>query len=70
MVYLAGMAGLVCGFFFGQTVLGYMLRDYSKQQILDMMKDPAKRRKYGLLNWLFAVLGAVLFVYVYNAEFR
>jgi hypothetical protein len=70
MVYLSAFMGLVCGFFLGQTVLGYMLRDYSKQELLEMMKDPVKRRKYGLLNWLFAVLGAVLFTYVYSAEFR
>lgn len=70
MVYLAGIAGLVCGFFFGQTVLGWLLRDYSKQELLEMMNDPAKRRKYGLLNWLFAIMGSALFVYIYNQYFR
>ncbi len=70
MVYLAGILGLICGFFAGQTALGWLLRDYSKQQILELMKDPAKRRKYGLLNWLVAVMGSVLFVYIYNQYFR
>lgn len=66
MVYLAGIFGLVCGFFAGQVLLLFLLRNYSKKEVLAMLKDPAKKFKYGLLNWGVAAASAALFVYIYN----
>lgn len=45
------------------------LREYSKEEILEMMKDPVSRLKYGMLNWLLAVLGTISFVMIYNHYF-
>ncbi|MCB9987900.1 MAG: hypothetical protein H6868_01045 [Rhodospirillales bacterium] len=69
MVYLVAILGFVCGFFAGQLILMNALREYSKEEILEMMKDPVSRLKYGMLNWLLAVLGTISFVMIYNHYF-
>ncbi len=66
MVYLVGIIGFICGFFAGQMLLLWLLRDYSKQEILALMKEPGQKFKYGLLNWALAAAGAASFVYIYN----
>lgn len=66
MVYLVGITGFICGFFAGQMLLLWLLRDYSKQEILELMKEPGQKFKYGMLNWAVAALGAFLLVYIYN----
>ena len=69
MVYLVGIIGFVSGFLAGQLLLMYVLRNYSKEEILEMMKDPAAKMKYGIPNWLLAVLGAISFVMMYTYYF-
>lgn len=69
MVYIVGFCGLLFGFFFGQMVLAHMLRGYSKQEIVALMKDMGQRTRYGLLNWIFALGWAACFVYVYRVYF-
>lgn len=66
MVYLVGTFGFICGFFAGQALLLWLLRDYSKREILALMEEPAQKFKYGMLNWAMAGLGAGLLIYVYN----
>jgi hypothetical protein len=69
MTWLMGIMGLVCGFAAGQMLLSFLLRNRSKQEILDMMKDGEARWKYGMLNWLVAALGAVSFIIIYRRWF-
>lgn len=66
MVYVAGIFGFVCGFFAGQMLLLFLLRDYSKKEILEMLRQPGKKFKYGLLNWGIATANALFFIYLYN----
>ena len=69
MVYLIGVVGFICGFVGGQLLLMLYLRDYSNEEIIEMMRDKSLKMKYGLLNWLLAMLGAISFVMVYNRYF-
>lgn len=69
MVYVIGIAGLVCGFLFGQLILSHILRGYNRDEIMAMMKDPALKWKYGLLNWSLAILGAWSFIWIYHRYF-
>ena len=60
MVYVAGTIGLIAGFMLGLMVLSFLLRDVSKE---DLLNDPYIKWKYGMLNWGIAILcsyGAVL----------
>jgi len=66
MIYLIGIAGLVIGFFIGQLWLSYLLRAYSRQEILALMEDKSIRMKYGLLNWMVAAGGCGLFILAYK----
>lgn len=66
MVWFMGIFGFVGGFFAGQMVLAYLLRNRTKQEVLDMMTDKRERLKYGLLNWGIALAGAVSFVIIYH----
>ena len=69
MVYLIGFGGFVSGFCVGQMVLAWLLRERSKQEILDLMKDGHARLKYGMLNWAMAAMGAFTFVETYRRWF-
>lgn len=69
MVYVVGIAGLVAGFLFGQLILSHILRGRGRDEILAMMKDPAAKWKYGLLNWGVAALGMASFVWAYKRYF-
>lgn len=66
MVYIFGIAGLICGFLCGQMVLYFLLRHRTREELL---KDKTLHLRYGLLNWLFAVAGAYSFVVMYNKYF-
>ncbi len=66
MVYVAGFIGLVAGFCIGLMVLLFLLRNVSKE---DLLNDPYIKWKYGILNWGFAFLGAYAGVYMYNYYF-
>lgn len=66
MVYLIGTLGFFCGFVFGQMLLFFMLRNVSKE---DLLNDPYLKWKYGLLNWVIAGFGSYSFVSVYERFF-
>ena len=68
MVYLIGVIGFAAGFFAGQMLLIYLLRD-SGVSNEELQKDKGLRFKYGIMNWLVAVLGSVLFVWIYKRYF-
>ncbi|HTK85941.1 MAG TPA: hypothetical protein VL625_12730 [Patescibacteria group bacterium] len=66
MVWVMGIIGFIGGFFAGQMVLAYMLRNRTKQDVLDLMKDKHERLKYGMINWAIALAGAAAFVIIYR----
>lgn len=66
MIYLAGFLGLALGFIAGQIVLAHLLRDRSRSEIIELMKDRGAKFRYGTLNWLLAVLGCLLAVFIYR----
>jgi hypothetical protein len=68
MVYLVGVIGFIAGFFAGQTLLVYLLRD-SGISNKELLEDKALRFKYGMMNWLISVLGALMFVWIYKRYF-
>ena len=63
MVIIIGTIGFICGFFLGQIILLAMLKDVSKERLVN---DKALRWKYGSLNWLIAVTTAASAVWLYN----
>jgi hypothetical protein len=69
MIYLVGIAGFICGFCAGQMILAWLLRDRTKEEVLEMMKDSESRWRYGMLNWAVAAAGASAFVLIYKKWF-
>lgn len=65
MIYIIGFAGFIGGFIAGQLLLSYLLRDYSKAEILELMKEPAAKTRYGMVNWLTALFGALACIWFY-----
>lgn len=65
MIYIMGIIGFLGGFGVGQMVLFFLLRHKTKDELLN---DPALK-KYGLLNWGFAMLGAWVVVQSYIFAF-
>ncbi len=63
MVYLFGVIGFVLGFAGGMFVINLFLRTYSSSELL---KDRSLRWTYGVAVWIFAALGAVGGVWLYN----
>jgi hypothetical protein len=61
MIYFVGTLGFVGGFILGQMVLAFLLRGKTREQLLS---DKSLRWKYGLLNWLIALLTAASSVYL------
>lgn len=66
MVYLVGTLGFISGFMLGQLILLRLLRGYSNDEL---MSDKSLRWKYGLLNWLVALLSAASAVWLYDRYF-
>lgn len=66
MVYVAGVIGFIGGFFAGQMLLMFLLRDVSKE---DLLNDPYIKVKYGLLNWIIAILGCYCTIWTYQRYF-
>ena len=66
MVYVLGVFGFIFGFGFGQALLFFMLRNVSKE---DLLNDRYLKWKYGLLNWGLAVLWCYVFVSIYERYF-
>lgn len=63
MIYIFGTVGFVGGFVLGQFVLALMLRGRSREELLT---DKGLRWKYGVLNWLIALLSAASAVWLYD----
>lgn len=63
MFYVYVIAGFTVGFSLGQLFLFFLLRGVSKEK---MLKDKNIHLKYGLLNWLVALLGAYLAALLYQ----
>jgi len=66
MVYVAGVIGFLGGFCLGIMFLSFMLRNVSQE---DLLNDRYLRWKYGILNWLIAILGAYSAVHMYERYF-
>lgn len=66
MIYVFGILGFIGGFGLGQILLYFLLRQYSREQLLH---DKNLRWTYGILNWLIAALGSYSFVVVYQQYF-
>jgi hypothetical protein len=54
---MVAFLGFIVGFIIGLCVNGVLLRDVPRETYLN---DNAMRLRYGILNWLWAVLGAVV----------
>tara|TARA_R110001592_G_scaffold29350_13_gene106695 strand:- start:179 stop:382 length:204 start_codon:yes stop_codon:yes gene_type:complete len=66
MVYVVGIVGFIFGFVAGQMFLLFLLRDVSKE---DLLNDPYIKMKYGILNWVIAISGSCSAVLVYDRYF-
>ena len=66
MVYVAGVIGFIGGFVAGQMLLMFLLRNVSKE---DLLNDPYIKVKYGLLNWIIAILGCYSTIWMYQRYF-
>jgi hypothetical protein len=66
MVYIAGLAGFIAGFFLGQVILLWLLRSRSNKEILSSQKI---RWTYGILNWIVAAAGSYAAVTLYRIYF-
>ena len=66
MIYIIGFIGFISGFVLGQMILLALLKDRSRQ---DLLNDRTIRWKYGILNWMIAGLGAYSFVVLYRLYF-
>ncbi len=66
MVYVAGIIGFIGGFVAGQMLLLFLLRDVSKE---DLLNDPYIKTKYGILNWIIAIMGSYSTVWMYQRYF-
>lgn len=63
MIWLAAIFGLLAGFAAGQMVLLRLLKDRSRQELLN---DRTLRWKYGTLNWLIAVVFCLAAIWLYR----
>ncbi|MCB9990374.1 MAG: hypothetical protein H6867_03210 [Rhodospirillales bacterium] len=66
MIYLVGTLGFICGFFLGQLLLLRLLRGVSNEELLN---NKGLQWKFGMLNWLVALLAAASSVWLYNHYF-
>lgn len=63
MIYLVGTLGFIFGFFAGQIMLLRLLRGVPNDELLSRAD---LRWKYGLLNWVVAILTAAAAVWLYG----
>ncbi len=59
MIYLIAVLGLIAGFVIGQTIIYFLLSDTPADVIKN---DKDLKIKYGLLNWMIALIFAWLAV--------
>lgn len=62
-VYVFGIVGFIIGFLCGQWLLAKILKDRTKEELLN---DP-KLKDYGFITWGLAILFCVLFVFLGKA---
>ena len=65
MIYVIGFIGFVCGFALGQIILMGLLKNRSRDELL----NNSNLRVYGLLNWFVAAASAYAFIQVYSLYF-
>ena len=53
MVYVAGIIGFLFGFIMGQVLLARWLKGRSRRELIT---DKALHYRYGLFNWMVAIL--------------
>ena len=63
MIYIAGLIGFILGFVLGLMLLSFLLRNVSKEDILN---DPYIKWKYGIINWLLAIIGSYISIAIYE----
>ena len=66
MIYVIGILGFVAGFALGQMILMRLLKNISRDELLN---NPTIRWKYGTLCWIVAVMGAYSAVMLYKIYF-
>lgn len=66
MVYVAGILGFIGGFALAMKILGYLLKDRSREELL---QDRGLRLTYGLLAWGVAGFSAFCAVTLYKYYF-
>ena len=66
MIYLVGTFGFICGFFLGQLVLMQILRGVPKDELIE---NKGLHWKYGMLNWVIAIMSAASAVWLYKTYF-
>lgn len=66
MVYVIGIIGFISGFCLGMWILGHLLKDRSREELL---QDKSLRMTYGLLTWGVAGLTAYCAVALYKYYF-
>lgn len=66
MVYVVAVLGLVVGFGLALQVVGFLLRDRPRE---DLLKDRGLRMTYGLLAWAIAALTSYCAVVVFRYYF-
>lgn len=67
MVYVFGFIGFVLGFIFGQFFLFFLLRNTSKE---DLLNDRYLKLKYGTINWSLAFAGTYFMLLMYDRYFH
>jgi len=66
MIYVVGFFGFIGGFALGMMVLMFLLKNVSKE---DLLNDPYIKWKYGILNWAIAGLGVYSAISMYERYF-
>lgn len=66
MIYLIGILGFIGGFSLGVMLIGFILRQRSKKEL---MENKSFRWTYGVLVWIVAAFGAWAAVTVYSQYF-
>lgn len=63
MVYIIGILGFIAGFVLGLLILKQLLKDRSRQELLESEK---LKWTYGVLNWLVAGIVSYCAVMLYK----
>lgn len=66
MIYVVGTIGFIAGFFLGQLILLRILKNVPREELL---QNKSNHWKYGLLNWVIAIITAAGAVHLYKIYF-